>query len=367
MSTQQNRILSIDALRGFDMFWILGVDVLAYKMYEASANPLTEFFKTQMTHVEWTGFRFYDLIMPLFLFIVGAVLPFSVLRRAEKGESKKKIYLHIFKRVVILWIFGMMVQGNLLTYDIHKIKIYSNTLQAIASGYLIASVIILSVNKKRIQLIFCLLLLLIYWGCVALIPVPGYKAGIMTPQVNLPLYIDKLLFGSMQDGTTYSWVLSSLNFAATTLLGVFAGYIIKAQEKEMRKFWKLLFTGIALILVALLWHPFHLIVKHIWTSSFVLFSGGLSFLLLALFYLIIDVWKFQRWTFPFIVIGSNAILAYMISHLFGWRMGAIANIVLGGLAQWTGPWQPALETAGGIALIYGILYYCYKKKIFLKV
>ena len=366
MEPKKERILSVDALRGFDMLWILGIDELSYRMVEADKNPFTTFFNTQMNHPEWTGFHFYDIIMPLFLFIVGVSMPFSVLKRKEKGESKKSIYLHILKRVLILWIFGMMVQGNLLTYDIHKIKIYSNTLQAIASGYLIASLIILNM-KQMWQYISAGLLLMLYWISIVLIPVPGHAAGYMDPHANLPLFIDQLIFGHMQDGTTYSWILSSLNFAGTTLLGVFAGYILKSMDGEMKKFWKLLLTGLGLFAVSLAWHPIHPIVKHIWTSSFVLFSGGICFVMLAVFYLIVDVWKYQKWTFPFLVIGSNAILAYLMSHLMGWRFGAIANVVLGGFGQWTGAWQHSLETAGGIVIIYAILYYLYKKKIFLKV
>jgi len=135
----------------------------------------------------------------------------------------------------------------------------------------------------------------------------------------------------------------------------------------MKKFWKMLLAGLALFTLSLIWHPLHPIVKHIWTSSFVLFSGGICYVLLAVFFLIVDVWKFQKWTFPFIVIGSNAILAYLMSHLMGWRFGALAEIVLGGLGQWTGVWQPAIETAGGIVIIYLLLYFFYKKKIFLKI
>ena len=366
MSIQLNRILSIDALRGFDMFWILGFDVLSNKIYAARVTPFTTFFKTQMDHVEWTGFHFYDIIMPLFLFIVGVAMPFSILKRVEKGDEKKKIYLHIIKRVIILWILGMMVQGNLLSYDIHQIKLYSNTLQAIASGYLFASIIILNLNKLW-QLISLFILLMLYWLCIVFIPIPGQGAGIMTPHVNLSIYIDQAVFGSIQDGTTYSWLLSSLNFAATTILGVFAGYFLKSQDGKLKKFWKLLITGLVLFGISLIWHQVHPIVKHIWTSSFVLFSGGICFVMLSIFYLIIDVWGFQKWIFPFIVIGSNAILAYLISHLTSWRMGALANIFLGGLGQWTGAWQPAIETSGGIIIIYAFLWYCYKKKIFIKI
>ncbi len=367
METTKVRIKSIDALRGFDMLWIIGVDWLFNRIYHASPNGVTDFMKTQLDHVEWTGFHFYDIIMPLFLFIVGASMPFSLMRRMEQGESKKKIYLHVLKRFVILWIFGMLVQGNLLSYDIHKIKIYSNTLQAIASGYLISSILIMHLNRMW-QIVSVSLLLLVSWLCVAFIYIPGHGTGIYTPQVNAAIYIDRLVFGSMQDGTTYAWILGTLNFAGTTMLGVFAGYILRSSAGEMKKFRNLIIVGLSLFAVSLLWHPFLPIVKHIWTSSFVLFSGGICFLMLAVFYLIIDVWKLEKWTALFIILGSNAILAYLVSHLLGSYLAAMSGVVLGGLGQWVGPaWQEVIQTAGGITLIIALMTYFYRKKIFLKV
>lgn len=364
MTADTKRVVSVDALRGFDMVWIMGMDSLLSHLPKAWDSSISRFLATQMDHVDWTGFHFYDIIMPLFLFIVGVAMPFSVLRRKEKGEPKRKIYLHVIRRVIILWIFGMMVQGNLLSYSWHELKFYSNTLQAIAAGYLISSILLLE-TSKQIQLYATAGLMLVYWLCMALIPIPGAGAGLYTPETNLAIYIDKALLGSHQDGTTYSWILSSLNFGATTMLGVFAGYIIKGSRSGINKTGQLLLLGVALIAIGLLWDLNHPIVKHIWTSSFVLFSGGLCYLLLALFYLLIDVFNWKGWAFPFVVIGSNSIVAYMLGHLIDFRV--IGDVFVGGLAKYTGAWQEIIRWAAHFTILYGILYYLYKQKIFLKI
>lgn len=364
MNTDTKRVVSVDALRGFDMVWIMGMDSLLTHLPKAWDSNISRFLATQMDHVEWTGFHFYDIIMPLFLFIVGVAMPFSVLRRKEKGEPKRKIYLHVIRRGIILWIFGMLVQGNLLSYSWQELKFYSNTLQAIAAGYLISSILLLE-TSKQIQLYATAELMLGYWLCIALIPIPGAGTGNYTPETNLAIYIDKALLGNHQDGTTYSWILSSLNFGATTMLGVFAGYIIKGSRSGIAKTGQLLLLGIALIAAGLLWDLNHPIVKHIWTSSFVLFSGGLCYLLLALFYLLIDVFNWKGWAFPFVVIGSNAIVAYMLGHLIDFRL--IGDVFVEGLTKYTGAWQEIIRWAVHFTILYSILYYLYKQKIFLKI
>lgn len=364
MSAESKRVLSVDALRGFDMIWIMGLDSLLRNLPKAWDTRISNFLATQMDHVEWTGFHFYDIIMPLFLFIVGVAMPFSIFRRKEKGEPKSKIYFHVIRRVIILWIFGMMVQGNLLSYSWNEFRFYSNTLQAIAAGYLISAVLLLETPKK-VQLFITAGLLLVYWLCMAFIPVPGAGAGIYTPQTNLAIYIDKAILGSHQDGTTYTWILSSLNFGATTMLGVFAGYVIKGSTSGIIKVGQLCLWGAVLIALGMVWDLIHPIVKHLWTSSFVLFSGGLCFLLLAFFYFVIDVVKLKGWAFPFIVVGSNAIVAYMLGHLIDFR--TIGDVFVGGLAKYTGAWQEIIRWASHFLIIYGILYYLYRQKIFLKI
>ena len=227
------RLVSIDALRGFDMFWIIGGDAIFRSLHNISRNPITEKINLQLEHCQWQGFHFYDLIMPLFLFIVGAVMPFSLGRRVAAGSSKLAVYKHILLRVIILWLLAM-IQDDLLAFDLNKVRLYSNTLQAIASGYLIAAVVMLHFRPKVQYLIFGGLLLA-YWALLTFVPVPGVGPGQLTPEGNLAIYIDKTLMGRFQDGTAYTWILSSMTFAATVLMGVFSGRFLRHNRGAYSK------------------------------------------------------------------------------------------------------------------------------------
>ena len=217
-ATKGARLLSVDALRGFDMFWIMGGEIIFKSLDNIFHSSTTQFIALQLDHVEWLGFRFYDIIMPLFVWLAGVSMPFSIAARLGKNNSKAALWPHIIRRFLILWILGMIVQGNLLTYDAGMFKFYSNTLQAIAAGYLIASVLVLYVNVRG-QIIATLALMLVYWLIMSVVPVPGAGSGMYEPDANAAIYIDKLILGRFQDGTTYTWILSSLNFGATAMLG----------------------------------------------------------------------------------------------------------------------------------------------------
>ena len=355
------RILSVDALRGFDMFWIAGGEGIFKSLDAVFNNASTQWINLQLDHVEWLGFRFYDIIMPLFLFIVGVAMPFSFNKRLLAGDSKKKIIGHVIKRVIILWFLGMVVQGNLLTFNLSEFDFYSNTLQAIAAGYLIASVIILYSNAFY-HILITIALMLLYWLVMVLLP---GGSGMYEPHQNAAIYIDKLLLGAYQDGTTYTWILSSLNFAATTMLGVFAGYILKSGIKNLNKVWYLLLFSFVCYVLAIVWHPVHPIIKHIWTGSFVLYAGSFSLLLMALFYLIIDVWNYKSWSRMFVIIGANAIVAYVAWHLFDFRY--ISDIFIRGFEEHTGSWYNLIRNTAGFITLFVILWYMFKKKIFIKV
>jgi predicted acyltransferase len=342
----------------------MGGDVIFKSLDNIFHSDITQFITLQMDHVEWLGFRFYDIIMPLFVWLAGVSMPFSFAGRLSKNDSKSALWPHIIRRFLILWILGMVVQGNLLTYDADMFRYYSNTLQAIAAGYLIASVLVLYVNVRG-QMIATVALMLAYWLIMSVVQVPGAGAGMYEPGANAAIYIDKLILGKFQDGTTYSWILSSLNFGATAMLGVFAGYMLKAGFSNMRKLGMLALTGILLIVVARLWHPAHPIIKHIWTGSFVLYSGGICYLLLAFFYLSADMSSFKGWAKGFIIIGANSIVAYTAWHLFDF--GLVSDIFTNGLKPYTGNWYPLIRSVAAFMVIFLILRYMYVKKILVKV
>ncbi|MEJ2704936.1 MAG: DUF5009 domain-containing protein, partial [Sedimentisphaerales bacterium] len=224
----RERVRSIDALRGFDMFWIIGGGAIFASLDEVFHSSVTAWIKTQLTHVEWEGFRFEDLIMPLFLFIVGVVMPYSFDKRLAT-DGRKQVLVHVIRRTIVLFILGMIVQGHLLEYDLSSLHIYSNTLQAIAAGYLISAIFMLYLGLVG-QIVATGILLLSFWAFMALIPVPGHGAGVLTPDENLAIYIDRIILGHFIDGTNppYTWILSSMTFPCTVMLGVMAGYLLRS-------------------------------------------------------------------------------------------------------------------------------------------
>jgi predicted acyltransferase len=362
----KERVVSVDALRGFDMFWIMGGDIAFKGLDNVFHNRISGFLKMQMDHVDWLGFHFYDIIMPLFLFLVGVSMVYSYRKRLSAATSDKPIWRHTLKRIGILWLLGMIVQGNLLTYDINHIDFYTNTLQAIASGYLIATILILYM-PVRYQILSTAGLMLAYWAILALIPIGGTTANAYDPDGNVAMYVEKAVMGTFIGWGTYTWIVSTLNFGATVMLGVFAGYIMQSDQQKMRKFWLYVISGFTLIAIALIWDIWHPIIKHIWTSSFVLFSGGICVLMLALFYLVIDVWNFRKGTRWLIILGSNAIFAYVAWHLFEKQFVGIAEVFLKGLKPWIENGYDTLRYLGGFMVIYLILWYMYKNKTFIKI
>ena len=356
--------MSLDALRGFDMFLIVGGARILSALLERIETPALDTLRTHLDHAQWEGFLAWDLVMPLFLFVVGAAIPLSFNKRLEQGQSKRQLYFHIIKRVIILWILGMIAQGNLLAYDLSKLQVYSNTLQAIAAGYLVASILVLSFNIKW-QMITTAGLLLLFWALMVLVPVPGYGAGVLTMEGNLAIYIDNLILGRFGDGLPYTWVLSGITFGCTVMLGVMAGHLLRCEKRQTAKVLWLTAAGVGCLIIGWLWGMVFPIIKHLWTSSMVLYAGGWSFLLLAAFYLVIDVWGLKKWAFCFVVIGMNCVAIYTTAMVFDFKH--IGNIFVGGLEGRLGPWNVSVQETAAIIVAWLILYFMYRRKIFIKV
>ena len=358
------RIMSVDALRGFDMFWIAGGQAFVMEFFKLFSNPLPPWLERQFDHVEWEGFVGWDLIMPLFLFIVGVAMPFSFGKRLARGDSRSNIYKKVIYRVVMLWVFGMVAQGHLLAFDLNNLQFYSNTLQSIAAGYLISSIALVEL-PVRWQAALAGALLVVYWALMMLVPVPGHGAGVLTPDGNLAMWIDRTLLGHFQDGTPYTWILSSLGFGATVLMGVLSGHLLRSSLPGRRKALLLAGSGLACLVGGWLWGLTFPIIKHIWTSSMVLWSGGWCLLLLALFYWVIDVLGYRRWAFFFIVIGMNAIVAYLAPDII--PFSHISNTLFAGLAKHLGMFGPVLVAFGTLGVLWLVLYYLYRNRTFVRI
>ncbi|WP_299324030.1 DUF5009 domain-containing protein [uncultured Maribacter sp.] len=361
---KNNRLLSIDVLRGFDMLMIIFADRFFIELHEGSQNKFTEVLATQFNHPEWFGFRLYDIVMPLFLFLVGVVIPFSLERRVQETGNASSLYKHFIKRFIILFILGWVVQGNLLHLNIENFKIYSNTLQAIAVGYLFTCIAYMHLNKKGRYLIFTICLIL-YTLILEFSNIPGAGNSELLPDKNIAIYIDRLVFGRFDDGYQYTWLLSGLGFIATTLSGVFAGELLKSQLPRKKVAYSLVLIGVLGIILGLILNFWHPIVKKLWNSSFVLTSSGICFLLLATFYWVIDVKGYVKWGKPLKIIGINAITAYVLSHVINFP--AIADQLLFGLKQYTGPFYETIIVTGGFLILYALLWYMNKNKTYIKI
>jgi predicted acyltransferase len=382
------RLISLDALRGFDMFWILGAgQVLQSLVVAAGRPPSLAWIPEQLAHVPWDGFHFIDLVFPLFLFVIGVAIPYSLGKRCARGDSRLKIYGHVALRVAVLLVLGMMVNGSLLSYDPKQFQLSYSVLQMLALGYLVASVLFLNL-RLRAQIVATATMLIGYWALLAFWPGPGHSVGTFREGCNLGDWLTEALVGKWRGGQV-GWVLGILGHASTAMLGVFAGQVLRSSLPDRRKVLWLVAMGIGSLGAGLfwcgwlaeqwpylslwgsrwtqwpIWFP---VIKNRWTSTFVLYAGGWSLLLLALFYLVIDVWGFRRWAYPFVVIGSNSIFAYMC-----WQLGAdvfrqAAGVFLGGLKLYVGAaWYEPIAWTGAMTALWLLLWYLYRNKTFLRV
>lgn len=390
------RLLSLDALRGFDMFWIVsgegifhGLANVVLTKHSLYRNPADWQIATtsdlgfwervavgisnQLHHSPWNGFTFYDMIFPLFIFIAGISMPFSFGKQMEEAGvntaiAKKKIYRSLIKRTVILIFLGMVVNG------LFKWQGYENTRMAsvlgrIALSCFFAAIIFLNCNLRS-QIIWFAALLLCYWAAMMLIPVPGFGAGILTPEGNLEAYIDRVLLPGKLHRVVYDpeGILSTIPAIGSALLGVFTGqFLRKSKFIPVQKGWILLGAGIVLLLLGSLWGIYFPINKNMWTSSFVLFAGGWCMILFSVFYCIIDVAGFKKWSMPLVWVGCNSILIYMAAHGVV-NFESTSAFLFGGLYNKTPEvWHDALMWMGVALIQFSVMYYLYKRKLFFKV
>ncbi len=356
------RLVSLDALRGFDMFWIIGGQEIVKGLARVFPGRVSTAITDQLEHVEWEGLHFYDVIWPLFMFMVGVSMAFSLARRRSAGMARRSLYVHAITRACILFVLGMVAQGNLLEFNLSTFRPCYSVLHGIAAGYLIAFVVVLNLRPKW-QAGVTALFLVLYWILLLAIPVPGVGRGVLTPQGNAAAYIDHLVLGSLSYGLN-TWFLSYLGFASSVLIGVLAGnMLLSARPRGVKCAW-LAGSGAALLLAGLLWSIWFPIIKLLWTSSYVLVAGGISCLALAVFYLLADVLGWKRMMFGFTVIGMNSLAVYMGTMLFDFRN--IGNIFVGHLVPRAGVWGHFIEASAAFAVVWLILYWMYRTKSFVR-
>lgn len=361
------RLYSLDALRGFDMFWIMGAEEIVHSMSKASGSPFWQGFAEQLTHPAWNGFHFYDLIFPLFLFMAGVATPYSVGRELEKGKTRQQMLWRVIKRGLILVLLGLVVNNGLEIRPIADIR-FGSVLGRIGLAYMFANIINLYFSRKA-QIIWFWGLIIGYWLLLKFNAAPGFPAGDLTMEGNFASYIDRLIM----PGHLYleihdpEGVMSTIPAISTGLLGIYAGNVLKNKShSEMRKVYQLAAIGVVFLLLAQLWNLDFPINKNLWSSSFVLHVGGISLILLALFYFVIDVKGYRKWSFFFRVIGMNSILIYVSEHFVDWHYTTRAFFTwLGQLAA--EPYNLVVMATCFVLVKWTFLYFMYKKKVFLRV
>lgn len=362
------RLTSIDALRGFDMFWIVGGDAAARALCKWWGTPGAARLGEQFEHVDWEGFRFYDLIFPLFLFLVGVVLPFSLRKYMTGDHPKSHALQRTARRVVLLFLLGLIYNG-LLNFRFDTLRM-AGVLQRIAVCYGIAALIFLF-TRVRTQAAVFLAILVGYWALLMFVPAPESRtAGDLAKETNLAGYVDRHYLPGKIFKAYYGYgdnegLLSTIPAVATALLGVLAGHWLLSDRGRWAKAAGLAAMGLACLGVGTLWSRDFPVIKNLWTSTFVLVAGGWSLLLLSLFYTVIDVLKLRAWSFFFVVIGVNAITIYMAKDII--PFDEIAKYFLGGVARYSGSFRPAVVPIGVLAIEWLFLLHLYRNRIFLRV
>jgi predicted acyltransferase len=359
----ENRLVSIDALRGFTMFFIIGGEKIFTSLSQIWPNQVTEALSKNMEHAGWEGFYFYDQIFPLFLFLVGLLIPMVIMRSKERGRTNTEIFFHVSKRTIILILLGLANYG-LLRFDWPAMR-WSSVLGRIGICYFFSSLLVLH-TSRRTQVAVIAAILLGYWAAVKFIPVPGFGPGVLTPEGCLTTWLDqKIIPGALGLGIyDRQGILSTFTAIASTLIGVLAGYWLCSGRTENQKTAGLIVTGLILLAAGWIWGQFFFISRNVWTSSFVLLTSGWSFLALALFYWIIEVKGFKRWTYFLVVIGMNSVTIWVGQRFIDFKF--TTDAVFLGVSKYFGILQPLFLAVCLVGIKWLFLWFLYKKRIFLK-
>ncbi|QEG36299.1 acyltransferase family protein [Bythopirellula goksoeyrii] len=362
------RLKSLDALRGFDMFWIMGVDHIFHQLGEATGSSFWHVLDHQFQHPDWHGFAVYDLIFPLFLFLAGVAMPYSIGKKLEAGLARSEVLYGLVKRGLILVLLGVIYNNGLEVRGLDEIR-FPSVLGRIGLAYMFAGFIYVY-TKQRSQVLWCITLLLGYWLLLMLGSASGYPRGDLTEEGNIVSYVDRIILpGQLYRGIhDPEGLLATIPAVSTALMGILAGTFLEntGTDRGKQNALTMAFVGIAFVAVAQLWNLSFPINKNLWTSSFAMQCGGLSLMLLAFFYFLIDVKGWTKWAFFFRVIGMNSIFIYMSpcfidwqytsSKLFGWMTDITAE-----------PYKPVIMTISLVGVQWLFLYFLYRNKVFLRI
>ena len=362
-----SRLVSLDVFRGITIAAMILVN-----------DPGSwEHIYWPLEHAQWNGWTPTDLVFPFFLFIVGVAITLAFSSRVESGRSTRDLYLKIIKRTLIIFAIGLFL--NAFPHFRLGVLRIPGVLQRIAVCYFFASIIFLN-TKVRTQIAITIALLLGYWALVTLIPAPGFAAGDLTKEGSLPSYVDRTVFGKhvWAQAKVYDpeGILSTIPAIATALIGVLTGHWLRSERSRYEKVAGMFVAGAVLVFLGWSWNAFFPINKALWTSSYVLFTGGLALQFLSLCYWLIDIQGYRRWAWPFVVFGMNAIALYVVAGIMADLLGVIkvGGDSLGGwiyehlFASWASPVNASLAFAICFVLVcLALMWILYRRRIFIRV
>lgn len=365
---KKERLLSLDALRGFDMLFIMGLAgwiVSLCGLFPSSGAM--QWLSGQMEHVKWDGLTHHDTIFPLFLFIAGISFPFSIAKQREKGKTEKQILVKVIKRGIVLVLLGIVYNG-FFKLDFANLRCAS-VLGRIGLAWMFSALLFMKFKPKALVVI-AVVILIGYWLLLWLIP---GGPDTYSFENNLVGAVDRVLLpGRLIYGNNHfdpEGLLSTLPAIVTAMLGMFTGQFIRVPDEQISENKKVLYmfaAAMAFLIIGLLWNYVFPINKMLWSSSFVCVVAAYSLFLFALFYYIVDVKGCRKWTLFFRVVGMNSITIYLAQKIINFSQ--VSNFFFGGLAgKFPEVWANVINSTGYIMVCWLFLYFLYKKNVFLKV
>ena len=350
------------------MLMISGAGSFIYLLHGKTGWPWVDALALQFEHPAWNGFTFYDFIFPLFLFLAGMSLPFSVDKGLDQGWSKSRIYRKAFRRMLILIALGILDKNAPTPYfDWSQIR-FVGVLQRIGFAGFMVTILYLNF-KTRARVIWFVSLLLFYYAVMFLVPVPGYGSGDLSIEGNLHGWIDRHFLPGRLLQKTYdeNGLLTQIPALCLTLLGTLAADMLRNEAVSPPvKLRNLIITGALCVGAGLLWSVHFPINKHLWSSSFIMLTGGMALLSFALLYWVIDILQYRKWTFFFVVIGMNSLTIYLAYRFIDF--GHTSRLLFEGFYS-AAPeeWHPVFESLGALVIVWVFLYVLYRKRIFINI
>jgi len=362
------RLYSLDALRGFDMIWIMGLGY-GLKLYAKEQHTsFWDFIYQQFHHSDWFGLVFWDLIFPLFIFVAGVATPFSIGKRLSEGVSKSSLLLKSLKRALLLYVLGFLLANNgFQLWNLSEAR-FTGDLAKIGFSYFFGVAIFIYASR-RWQIIWLIAILAAYWLLLKFASAPGYPPGDLSQHGNIISHLERTYMpGKLSKGFyDMSGFFNNVNAIPNMLAGILAGLVLKDPKySQAKKTVYMLLAGAACALSGWLWSfetPFS---ESLWTSSFALATIGWSLILLAIFYFIIDVKGYKKWAFFLKVIGMNPILIYISPFFIEWDFTTKA--FMGWAIDLSkGEWLNMVYWTAQVGIKWLFLYFLYRQKVFLRV